>query len=310
MTPWPPLMTVLALLALSGAPPADQARFQSSVEMVKLEVRVENTDGPIRGLTPADFEVTDSGARVTDLRVESLDDVPFDLIAVIQPFASHHGDQVALFDRAARAVVAAVGPADRLGLVVASNPPRRLRAPGDAPGPIDAEALRGNSQAALLDGIAGAAAMFDESDRRRIVLVISDGVDALSALTPDMLAALARRTRPQVMFLGTAPSLHLSTTEITVTPPGGGPSRTRTINNYGNTFPGTELRKVADLTGGRIVDLRNQDPEKTVAALFARLRAGYLLSFASSRTTGWHPLTVKVPSRRTMISARAGYVVD
>jgi hypothetical protein len=38
--------------------------------------------------------------------------------------------------------------------------------------------------------------MFDDADRRGIVPSVSNGADGLSALNPEMLAALATRSRP------------------------------------------------------------------------------------------------------------------
>jgi hypothetical protein len=190
------------------------------------------------------------------------------MVLVIQPFASHAGDQIPLFDRAARAVFDGIRSSDRFGVVVAGKPPARLRSlqPGGAR--LDPDALAGTRQVVLLDAIASAFGEFEAAERRQILLTLADGVDRLSALDGEMLAPFAARARPQVVFLGASPTLDAGFKTYVVEQDGrAGLERHYSERVFKNTFPGDALRQVAEATGGRIVDLRSGDPERLVADL-------------------------------------------
>jgi hypothetical protein len=133
----------------------------------------------------------------------------------------------------------------------------------------------------------------------------------LSALTEEMLAPLAARAQPQVVFLGSSPTLDAGAKTWVVEHDGrAGLERQYSQRVLLNTFPGEALRKVAETTGGRIVDLRSGDPSHLVADLLTRLRSGYLITFPASPVQGWHPVSIKVKKRGARVTTRAGYFVE
>jgi hypothetical protein len=298
----------VATLIAGGQSPPSHPRFATTIDLVRFEVMVDVNDEAVTGLTAGDFSITDAGLPVGDVSVREFADEPFDMVLVVQPFASHSGEQVTLFERTARTLFGAIRTSDRFGVVLAAQPPVRSRALADGPVPFDRQALAGTPHAVLFDALGAALTEFDDNDRRKIVLVVADGVDRLSALAEDMLAPLASRSQPKVVFLGVSPTL-LDALKFRST--GSGDDRkTELIGaRFKNSFPGEALRAVAENTGGRIVDLRDLAPETAVTRLIARLRSGYILTFPSPTTKGWHPVSVKVNKRGATVATRAGYFV-
>ena len=121
---------LVALLALAAGLSAQQPQFRASVSLVRLDVSVTDDGGPVRGLTADDFTVEDSGSRQT-IRVEEAVDAPLDLVLVAPPISSvayTSADQVSRVTAGLSAFLARVQDRDRLGVVLASAPPTRLRA--------------------------------------------------------------------------------------------------------------------------------------------------------------------------------------
>jgi len=294
---------------VGGAP--SQERFKTSVDLARFDLAVERDDRAVTGLVVDDFEVTEGGRSIAGVAVTELRDVPFDMVLVLQPFASHAGDQIPLFDRAARGVFDGIRPSDRFGVVMAGKPPVRVRALQPGAVRFDPDALAGTRHVVLLDAIASAFGEFEAAERRQILLTLADGVDRLSALDGEMLAPFAARARPQVVFLGASPTLDAGFKTYVVEHDGrAGLERQYSERVFKNTFPGDALRQVAETTGGRIVDLRSGDPERLVADLLARLRSGYVLTFPASPVKGWHGVSIKVKKRGARVTTRAGYSVD
>jgi hypothetical protein len=290
---------------------ASQDRFKSGVDLARFDLFVEQDDHAVSGLAVEDFEVTEGGTAISGVAVTELRDVPFDMVLVIQPLASHAGDQIPLFDRAARATFEGIRSSDRFGVVVASRPPAWLRPLQPGGVRFDPDALAGTRQVVLLDAIASAFAEFEAAERRQILLTLADGVDRLSALDGEMLAPFAARARPQVVFLGASPSLDAGFKTYAVEHAGrAGLERQYSERVFTNTFPGNALRQVAEVTGGRIVDLRSGDPARLVADLLARLRSGYVLTFPASPVKGWHAVSIKAKKRGSRVTTRAGYSVQ
>jgi len=301
----------MAVVGIAAPAPIAQQRFSTRTDVARFEVTVEGNDSPITGLTIADFEVVDSGSAVNGASVLEFSDSPFDMMLVLQPLASHSGDQIKLFEQTLRALLTSIRTSDRLGVILASKGPVRPRPLSAGTMSFDNAAFTGTLEVVLLDSLGASLREFDDAERRSIVLVLSDGMDRLSALTAEMVAAMAARAKPRITFVGASTNLLDRFTIRFVAPPSGGQMKEEiTDAKYKNRFPGESLRALAEKTGGQIVDLRDRDPQKAVSQLVARMRSGYLLTFPASQSKGWHPVTVKVKKRGADVTTRAGYFVD
>jgi hypothetical protein len=137
-------MTVsLWLAAQTSGPPVP--RFETRVEVVKVSVRVEGTDGPILGLRAADFEVRDNGVlQVLEAAMsEGAEGLPLSVILAFDVSGSMNfdvsesvkGRRMVALKRAAHALVDGLRPGDQAALLTFSTM-LRLRQPLTVPGRV------------------------------------------------------------------------------------------------------------------------------------------------------------------------------
>jgi len=105
----------------TAAPAAAQAPlFRGSVEAVRVDVSVTRGGHPVSGLTAAHVEVLDNGVPQVVDRV-SREDVPLNLMLVLDSSGSLAGEPLAALVDAARGLVRALRPDDRVGLLAFSQ---------------------------------------------------------------------------------------------------------------------------------------------------------------------------------------------
>ena len=94
-----PLLPVL--LAVAVTLNAQEARFAVNVEGVQVDVQVTHRGRPVAGLDGRDFELRDNGVLQ---RIEGVtrDDVPLDLILVLDASASVAGEPLQALSDAAK----------------------------------------------------------------------------------------------------------------------------------------------------------------------------------------------------------------
>jgi hypothetical protein len=129
------------------------------------------------------------------------------------------------------------------------------------------------------------------------VLVISDGVDTSSRLTPAEVSGIASSIDVPVYLLRVVNPLDH---------PGG---EHEVIETDGRTVQSATLADLARWTGG---DMRvSSVPAHTSAAiqdLFTELRHQYLITFEPGTRPGWHPLEIRTRKKSLVVHARGGYV--
>lgn len=75
---------VVVLTAVAALTAGQQPQFRTSVARVRLDVRVADANGPVRGLTRDDFVVEDNSFRQA-INIEEAADAHLDLVLVAQP---------------------------------------------------------------------------------------------------------------------------------------------------------------------------------------------------------------------------------
>lgn len=141
--------------------------------------------------------------------------------------------------------------------------------------------LTGGGYTALVDGVYAGMLLAQSDADRAIVVVLSDGVDTISWLTPDAVVDAAKRSDVVVysVFTGSrAPAL---------------------------------LRELAAATGGAVFEnVPAERLQKTFAGIAAEFRQRYLVTYSPSgvKPGGWHALDVRVRGRRVTVKARPGYM--
>lgn len=299
------------MLPASLAAIAQQPRFKTSTSLVRLEVSVTDGRGAVRGLRATDFIVEDSGRRQR-IQADEVIDAPLDLVLVVPPFSTVAfvaADQTASVANGVTAFLARVQSRDRLGVVVASAPPRRLRPLEGGPPPfgLDVFSHGNDAYSASFDAIALGLRVFDASDRRRALVAFTNAADFRSVIGLDAVADLAGRLGPPFVLAGTPVTIRQTVRASSETTRGDSLDSV-TGHVSGSVFPAA-LDRLARRSGGVAINLGSDDPAKLMEEMFAWLRTHYLLTYELPEGTGWHPVKVKANRRGVKVRVRDGYIV-
>jgi VWFA-related protein len=202
-------VTILTSLALPGPTRAADSRatFQSSVEMVEIDVAVRDHDGrQVPGLEREDLAVYEDGVP-QQLSFFTWDKLPLSLVLLVDTSASMH-DRMGLVQNAAAGFLSGLRPDDRAQI-------RRFTrtASIDRDFTNDVGALR-SSLFALQAG--GHTALYDalyitlseqkaspvDERRRRVIVLLTDGLDTSSLMSEDQVMRLAGSTDVAVYSIG------------------------------------------------------------------------------------------------------------
>ena len=275
--------------------------FRTSVEAVTITAAVRNRRGqPVRNLKKADFELFDSGTR-TEIRDFYAGDSPISLAVLVDISGSMaiggnierakdalssaaNGlragfDEAALFafDSGLHNMVDFTSDVDRF---------RRIRLEG-----------RPWGMTSLYDSIAGAAdALSKRSNLHRAVLVVTDGVDLGSRLTPQEVSTIASSIDVPVYVLVVATPVDQAGIQSSVE--GSEHGRMRQVT----------LEDLARWTGGdtRISSTGEQTTE-VIQGLFTEIRHRYLITFDPNERAGWHAVEIRTRNRDLVVRSRGWY---
>ena len=288
---------------IPGPAPSAPIVFRSAVDAVVIPATVRDTRGRIvRDLKRTDFEVIDSGfgrpiqefhAGDAPISVAVLLDISgsmavggnMDRARHAVAVATHHltdeADEAALFtfDSTLEQVVGFTKDLHRV---------RRVSLEGTPWG-----------KTSLFDAIAATAqAVAERDNRHRAVLVITDGVDTGSRMTPQQVSAIASGIDVPVYLLTVVHPLdHLGGTHGVVAADG----RVQEV---------ATLEHLARWTGGSMrIASESKHITSELKDLFAELRYQYLIIIEPGPRPGWHPLVIRTRKRDLVVHARGGYTV-
>jgi len=151
-------------------------------------------------------------------------------------------------------------------------------------------------QTSLYDAISKtAAALGDRPSPRRAVIVITDGIDTSSKLTPAQVS-------------GMASAIDVPVYVIAVLSPLDHPGQDFAVVGADTSPVATQLSNLAYWTGGTLF-MVSQPAHASQAArdMVTELRHQYLLAFEAAREPGWYELDVRTRRRELTVRARSGY---
>jgi Ca-activated chloride channel family protein len=279
-----------------SAPPV--ATFKSSVDLVRVSAVVRDKKGRfVRDMSVRDFEVLVGGEsrRIQEFRhddsgvsIALLFDVSGSMeskMGQARETAEHilswmnlEGDEAAVFTFDTRLEEVAPFTAGLREL------PAKLHsvAPFGATSLHDAVAQTAE-KAATREGL------------RRAVVVLTDGRDNASRLSPGEVSGIASSIDVPVYIVGIVPAIDNPSADISPT----------TYERSALTGP---LSDLAFWTGGRaFVASSIADRSQTARQIVDELRHQYLIAFESSGRPGWHPLVVRARDKDLTVRARSGY---
>ena len=278
------LVAATPLAALHQQPPAPV--FRGGIDVVRLDVSVVRSGKPVRGLTAADFVVTDNGVEQVVESVE-VDQLPLSVQLVLDVSGSVYGDRLQQLIAAADGLVAALRPGEQAGVLTFSHRFHALvnMTPDLASVRQALRSLVGEGRTALRDAVQLAIATRHDEGARPLVLVFSDGVDTASWLSEEAVLESARRAGVVIHLIRVA---------------GQEPSESRFVE------------QLTETAGGRVWSARSDaELRRLFTIALDEMRGRYLLSFSSQRPVrpGWHALRVRLKNGGGDVTARSGYFV-
>jgi VWFA-related protein len=306
---------VAALGAAAGAqqtqtPQQQQPVIRSGTDTVRVFVTVTDRDGRlVTNLTEDKFAVRDEG-KPQPITIFDNSPKPIELIVMLDVSGSMDGN-MPLLRAGARPLFARMGPEDvaKIGTfgreVIIS--PAFTRDANELDKALPA-GIEDDAPTPLWRAMSEAVAAFDPpSDRRRVVVVLSDGGDSGPAMTRRYVSqgeAIDRARAADVMVYG----IGLRGGAGRRGPIGMGRGGLAAAMQANEPDPG--LARTALETGGGYTDVRpSQDLGAVFAAIVDELHSQYLLGFAPPKRDGKkHDLDVRVSEGGLEPRARKSYV--
>lgn len=281
--------------------PPIRVDLELDLELQQLYVTVSDGEGRVRGLRREQFEIVDDGAR-QEMVTFAGGEVPLAAVVLVDASASMAGRRLRLAVRGAAAFAAASRADDEVAVHLFSD--RLLYASpfvGDQTRlPAALGEVRAGGGTALFDHLYLAVKQLEARQGRRVVIVLSDGLDSHSVLRMREVAWLVRRSRAMIYWL------RLDAADEQ-------PDRFSSWKNAEEYH--REWRLLGDIvaeSGGRILDLRRIDEaEGAVREIVAELRDQYVLGYyplANRNDGSWHKVRVRVDRPGTRVRTRGGYL--
>jgi Ca-activated chloride channel family protein len=280
-----------------------QATFRSGVDLVTVSATVRDGKGRlVKDLTRKDFEVIDRGERraISEFRSER---APLSLAILFDVSGSMNAsDNTTAARFAAYHLLSWLEEGrDEAGLFAFDSRLHEV-----APFSVDTRALKSAlgevdpfGATSLHDAISAAAERVAVRPMaRRAVVVLTDGIDTASSMTPAQVSAKAAAIDVPVYIIATVLSLDDPGSDHAT--PG---SKRRAPASIGT------IEDLARWTGGALFYSSNSASAYQAArAVIDELRHLYLIAFEPGSDPGWHPIEIRVPLRDFVVRTRGGYV--
>ena len=287
------LFAALAWLAQDQPP----VRFRSTADAVRVDVQVRQGGRPVPGLSAADFELRDNKV-LQQIEAIAIEDVPVTLFLALDVSSSVKGQMLEQLKTAARAAVGALRDDDSAALLTFSQridrPAKMTRDRQAVMSAIDRMAAQGAT--ALRDTVFAATVLREQAPGRVILLVFTDGLDTVSWLDTATVIESALRSDMVIYAVAMQPP-----------PP---ESQEPLYKGEPELFPGFFLSDLTGRTGGELLQVKGgAELTNAFAKIVSDFKSRYLLTYSPKGvpTGGWHPIEVKLKSRRGEVTARRGY---
>ena len=284
------MLFVAAPPAFAQDPPPERPTFSASVALVPITAVVRDSKSRlVRGLTLDDFQVLENSQPRRILEFKATTDGPISIGLLFDTSGSMRGSALDKGKAVVDQLMSHINPAsDEVALFTFDKTLRQETPfngqPATIRGALDLSRSWGTTS--LYDAIAEAARrVSDRATSRRALIVVTDGLDTSSTLSPADVSAIASATDVPVYVLPVEAVRRLET-----------------------AAPSGDLADLAYWTGGDLLSVAQPElMPRSVAALVAELRQQYFLAIESSSASGWYKLDVATRRRDLSVRTRSGY---
>jgi len=272
--------------------PDVQPIFRSAVQRVALAAVVRDGKGKlVKDLTAKDFELLDSGRRTPLIGVWS-EPSPAS-VAVLMDASGSMATKLERARETSRNLLAGLQPGvDEAALFSFDTEMKELRAFSTSFSAADGAwaSTRAFGATSLWDAIADTSNRIASRQRRRALVVITDGVDSASRLKPSEVSAIASAVDVPVYIVVISTFSEEDPREpIQLTGP---------------------LADLASWTGGSLLVVRDTITAGTAAQeILSELQHQYVVAFEPGSKPGWHALVLRTKKSGLFVRARSGYTV-
>jgi Ca-activated chloride channel homolog len=273
-----------------------------SAELQQVYITVSRDGQRVLDLEQSDFRVLDEGLR-QEIVTFSRGEVPLAGALLIDASASMRGGRLRSALRGADAFLRGLRDQDETTLLLFSD--RLLYSTPFSSDPQTLQAglagVEANGGTALSDFLYLAVKRLEERQGRRVVVVLSDGIDSHSALRAPELEWLIKRSRAMIYWIRTEAK--------------GGEEVSRSSawkNPQTYTSEYKTLVKAVNESGGRIVDVAGiEQAENAFREILAELREQYVIGYYPKNRrndSSWRRVTVEPQRSGLDLRMKPGYI--
>jgi Ca-activated chloride channel family protein len=279
-----------------------------SVSLQQLYVTALEGRDRVSGLEQHQFSVRDGG-EPQEIVTFAAGDIPFTAALLIDVSSSMQGSRLDAAIAGVRSFVAGMGPLDQAAvLACADRLVARTEFTSD-PSTIVAElgSFDASGGTALLDFLYLSLGLLEQRQGRRVVVILSDGIDSHSVLDADWVAERAARSQTQIywIWLRRSPSREFTQGHLRNLY-----STWRTADDYRRNIETVE--RMVERSGGRVVRIAHAEQvEHVFADIVDELREQYMLGYYPSNAGddgSWRRVTVRVDAPGVSLRTHEGYV--
>ena len=280
--------------------PAFRVDEQVDVRLQQIYVSAVRRGTPVLDLELGDFTVRDEG-QVAAIRLFERGNVPFTAAVLVDASTSMRGGKLESAVRGASQFVSSMNPLDQVSLMLFSDQLQRSTPFTAVPSVVQfaVSGLEAGGGSAIHDALFVALRRLSKKQGRKVIILLSDGVDVDSVLSAAQIRELARRQSVVVYWLALERAdMPANATRV---------SAWRSAEEHAEEL--RELRRLVEELGGRTIRV---DPDADLEPVFrdvlAELRNQYVLGIEPRGSGGsWRKLDVRTSRSGVDVRARDGY---
>lgn len=303
-----------------------QPVFRTRTDLVTIDVSVRSQGTPIAGLTAKDFVLLDNGVPQAIEQID-MEAVPVDVSILVDLNEDLADDLKGMSEQVPR-IMNLLRPDDRVRVTAINTHVGDLLPLHRADIAPDVGRFRPSGLSSAHDGLAAALLRETDPNRRHLIIALTNGIDAISALDARAVRDIARVSDA---------TLYIAQVDVALDPAEGAApiylsgreraDRARCMASgvcsptkrfwqpYGE-YDFDILAEAAAMTGGSLY-LPGVFTDRTAAAIFKKVFEDYRRSYVLRYTpkgvaaAGWHEVKVTIPGHAGYeLQARRGYFVE